>query len=89
MKKKTIIIIGVIALVGIIVVLNLSSQREKAVKVTVVAPSEFNWGLLTMRTTGLVPRAAATAGDGVGVSLGPPLPHALNKPIIKTVRIKT
>ena len=35
MKKKTIIIIGLIALVGVIVVLNLSSQREKSVKVTV------------------------------------------------------
>ena len=35
MKKKTIIIIGLIALIGVIVVLNLSSQREKSVKVTV------------------------------------------------------
>jgi len=35
MKKKTIIIIGVIALIGVIVILNLSSQHEKSVKVTV------------------------------------------------------
>ena len=35
MKKKTIIIIGVIALIGVIVILNLSSQREKSVKVTI------------------------------------------------------
>jgi HlyD family secretion protein len=35
MKKKTLIIIGVIALIGVIVILNLSSQREKSVKVTI------------------------------------------------------
>jgi HlyD family secretion protein len=35
MKKKTIIIIAVIALIGVIVVLNLSSQREKSVKVAI------------------------------------------------------
>ncbi len=35
MKKKTIIIIAVIALIGVIVALNLGSKREKSVKVTV------------------------------------------------------
>jgi HlyD family secretion protein len=35
MKKKTLIIIGVIALIGVIVILNLSSKREKSVKVTI------------------------------------------------------
>jgi HlyD family secretion protein len=35
MKKKTLIIIAVIALIGVIVALNLGSKREKSVKVTV------------------------------------------------------
>jgi HlyD family secretion protein len=35
MKKKTILILGVILLVGVIVVLNVSGRREKPVKVTI------------------------------------------------------
>jgi len=35
MKKKTIIIIAVIVVIGLIIILNLRSQREKSIKVTV------------------------------------------------------